>query len=392
MRDIYRIFWKELVQVFRDRKLVFSTLILPVLLMPIFMFGPSLVLQRLLQGAQERKQEVAVLNLPEEALRALEQAGLSPKAHPDPEGAVREGKYPVGVRYEQGVYRVYGRLAGGLTEGQVAVSKVQGALQALKEAKVAEALAQRGIPHQVLTPFQVEVVDTSPEREKAGGLLGFLLPFFLVVFVLTGGQVVAVDATAGEKEKGTLEALLMAPVPLLHLAMGKTLATVAMALLSGTSGLLGLALGSTMAATFGGGLLTESGQILELGGRLALDGTGFLALFLSAFLLALFMGAVMVSLGLFARSFKEAQSYMAPLQLLVLLPLIFLQFRGFFELQTWHHLVPLFNVALLMDALLKGSASPLQAGLTWGSTLVYAGLALLVAVRVFSREEVVFRN
>ncbi|WCM38710.1 ABC transporter permease [Thermus antranikianii] len=392
MRDIYRIFWKELVQVFRDRKLVFSTLILPVLLMPIFMFGPSLVLQRLLQGAQERKQEVAVLNLPEEALRALEQAGLSPKAHPDPEGAVREGKYPVGVRYEQGVYRVYGRLAGGLTEGQVAVSKVQGALQALKEAKVAEALAQRGIPHQVLTPFQVEVVDTSTEREKAGGLLGFLLPFFLVVFVLTGGQVVAVDATAGEKEKGTLEALLVAPVPLLHLAMGKTLATVAMALLSGTSGLLGLALGSTMAATFGGGLLTESGQILELGGRLALDGTGFLALFLSAFLLALFMGAVMVSLGLFARSFKEAQSYMAPLQLLVLLPLIFLQFRGFFELQTWHHLVPLFNVALLMDALLKGSASPLQAGLTWGSTLVYAGLALLVAVRVFSREEVVFRN
>ena len=392
MRDIHRIFWKELVQVFRDRKLVFSTLILPVLLMPIFMFGPTLVLQRLLQGAQERKQEVAVLNLPEEALRALEQAGLSPKAHPDPEGAVREGKYPVGVRYEQGVYRVYGRLAGGLTEGQVAVSKVQGALQALKEAKVAEALAQRGIPHQVLTPFQVEVVDASPEREKAGGLLGFLLPFFLVVFVLTGGQVVAVDATAGEKEKGTLEALLMAPVPLWHLALGKTLATVAMALLSGISGLVGLASGRALAAEFGGRLLRETGQTLELGGQLTLDGTSFLALFLSAFLLALFMGAVMVSLGLFARSFKEAQSYMAPLQLLVLLPLIFLQFRGFFELQSWHHLVPLFNVALLMDALLKGSASPLQAGLTWGSTLVYAGLALLVAVRIFSREEVVFRN
>jgi sodium transport system permease protein len=204
--------------------------------------------------------------------------------------------------------------------------------------------------------------------------------------------VVAVDATAGEKEKGTLEALLMAPVPLWHLALGKTLATVAMALLSGISGLVGLASGRALAAEFGGRLFTETGQTLELGGQLILDGTSFLALFLSAFLLALFMGAVMVSLGLFARSFKEAQSYMAPLQLLVLLPLIFLQFRGFFELQTWHHLVPLFNVALLMDALLKGSASPLQAGLTWGSTLVYAGLALLVAVRVFSREEVVFRN
>ncbi|WP_135257232.1 ABC transporter permease [Thermus caldilimi] len=392
MRNIYRIFWKELVQVFRDRKLVFSTLVLPILLMPIFMFGPSLVLQRLLQGAQERKQEVAVLNLPEEALRTLEQAGLSPKAHPDPEGAVREGKYPVGVRYEQGVYRVYGRLAGGLTEGQVAVGKVQAALQGLKEAMVAAELARWGVPQEVLHPFQVEVVDASPEREKAGGVLGFLLPFFLVVFVLSGGQVVAVDATAGEKEKGTLEALLMAPVPLLHLALGKTLATVAMALLSGVSGLLGIALGGALAARFGGGLLTESSQTLELGGRIALDGGSFLALFLSAFLLALFMGAVMVSLGLYARSFKEAQSYMAPLQLLALLPLLFLQFRGFFELEAWHHLVPLFNVALLMDALLKGSATPLQAGLTWGSTLVYAGLALLYAVRVFAREEVVFRN
>ncbi|RTH27572.1 ABC transporter permease [Thermus scotoductus] len=392
MRDIYRIFWKELVQVFRDRKLVFSTLILPVLLMPIFMFGPSLVLQRLLQGAQERKQEVAVLNLPEEALRALEQAGLSPKAHPDPEGAVREGKYPVGVRYEQGVYRVYGRLASGLTESQVAVEKVKGALQALKEARVAEALKRAGFSPEILSPFTLEVVDASPEGEKRTGLLGFLLPFFLVVFVLTGGQVVAVDATEGEKEKGTLEALLAAPVPLLQIALGKTLATVAMALLSGAAGLLGLALGGALTARFGGLLSGGEGQTLALGGQVSLDWGSFLALFLTALLLAFFMGAVMVSLGLFARSFKEAQSYVVPLQLLALLPLLFLQFRGFLELQTWHYLLPLFNVALLMDALLKGSATPLQAGLTWLSTLVYGGIALRLAVLAFAREDVVYRN
>jgi len=100
----------------------------------------------------------------------------------------------------------------------------------------------------------------------------------------------------------------------------------------------------------------------------------------------------MVALGLYARSFKEAQSYMAPLLLLALFPLLFLQFRGFFELQPWHHLIPLFNAALLMDALLKGQAEGLQVALTWGSTLVYGALALLLAVRVFAREDVVFRN
>ena len=391
MEAILRIFRKELVQVLRDRKLVFSTLVLPVLLMPVFMFGPSLFLNRLLQGAAEKVQEVAVAGLPEEALKALEAARLKPVPAPDPEEAVREGRFPAGVVFRQGAYRVYGRLASGLGESQVAAEKVKGALQSLKEAKVAEALAGAGLPKEVLSPFAVEVVDASPERERRGGLLGFLLPFFLVVFVLSGAQVVAVDATAGEKEKGTLEALLAAPVPLLQIALGKTLATVAMARLSGVAGLLGLALGGALSARLGGSLLPSGGS-LALGGRVSLDLGGFLALFLTALLLALFLGAVMVALGLYARSFKEAQSYVGPLHLLVLLPLLFLQFRGFLELTTWHHLLPLFNVALLMDALLKGSATPVQAGLTWLSTLAYGGIALGLAVWAFGREDVVYRN
>ncbi|WP_278359247.1 ABC transporter permease, partial [Thermus thermophilus] len=339
MEAVLRLFRKELIQVFRDRKLLFSTLVLPVLLMPVFMFGPSLFLSRLLQGAAERVQEVAVAGLPEEALKALEAARLKPVPVPDPEEAVREGRFPAGVVFREGAYRVFGRLASGLGESQVVVEKVKGALQALKEAQVAEALVRAGLPKEILSPFAVEVVDASPPKEKAGGLLGFLLPFFLVVFVLSGGQVVAVDATAGEKEKGTLEALLAAPVPLVQVALGKTLATVAMALLSGVAGLLGLALGGAWSARFGGGVLTERGETLALGGQVSLDGGSFLALFLTAFLLALFMGAVMVALGLYARSFKEAQSYMAPLQLLFLLPLLFLQFRGFLEIEAWHYLL-----------------------------------------------------
>lgn len=311
MDFVFRVSWKELVQVFRDRKLVFSTLVLPVLLMPVLMFGPTLLLGRLVQQTAEKRQEVAVAGLPEEALRALEAAHLVPVPVQDPEVLVREGKYPAGIAYRDGVYRVYARLSGGVTEGQVVAGKVQNALQSLKERKVAEALAQKGLPLEVLSPFRVEVVDAATEREKASGLLGFLLPFFLVIFILSGGQVVAVDATAGEKEKGTLEALLTAPVPLFHLALGKTLAAVAMALLSGVAGLSGLALGGAWAHRFAPDLLAQGG--LPLGGGLALDGGSFLGLSLSAFLLALLMGAAMVALGLYARSFKEAQSYLAPL-------------------------------------------------------------------------------
>ncbi|VCU54168.1 ABC transporter permease protein NatB [Thermus thermophilus] len=390
MDFVFRVSWKELVQVFRDRKLVFSTLVLPVLLMPVLMFGPTLLLGRLVQQTAEKRQEVAVAGLPEEALRALEAAHLVPVPVQDPEVLVREGKYPAGIAYRDGVYRVYARLSGGVTEGQVVAGKVQNALQSLKERKVAEALAQKGLPLEVLSPFRVEVVDAATEREKASGLLGFLLPFFLVIFILSGGQVVAVDATAGEKEKGTLEALLTAPVPLFHLALGKTLAAVAMALLSGVAGLSGLALGGAWAHRFAPDLLAQGG--LPLGGGLALDGGSFLGLSLSAFLLALLMGAAMVALGLYARSFKEAQSYLAPLQLLAILPLLFLQFRGLVEVPSWTSLLPIVNVALLMDALFKGTATPLSMVLTWGSTLAYALLALGLAVWAFGREDVVFRN
>lgn len=384
METVIRIFRKELLQVLRDRKLVFSTLVLPVLLMPVFAFGPTLLLSRILERSAQEVQEVAVRGVAPEVLEALRVQGLTPVPSEDPKGVVEKGAYPVGVVWEEGVFRVYGRLAGGPNEAQVAVGKVEKALALLKERAVAEALRARGVPLGVLSPFQVEVVDASPERERAAGMLGFLLPFFLVIFILSGGQVVAVDATAGEKEKGTLEALLVAPVPLPHLALGKALATVAMALLSGAAGLVGLALGGLMS-----GRLEAA---VNLGGRVALTGGEFLALFATAFLLALFMGAVMVALGLYARSFKEAQSYMAPLQLLVLFPLLFLQFRGFFTPEAWHHLVPVLNVALLMDGLFRGQVEPLNLAFTWGSTLVYAALAFLLAVGVFRREEVVFRN
>lgn len=392
MKGVWTIFRKELLSVFRDRRYLLANLVLPVFLMPVFVFGPLLLLGHFVAGAKAKVQEVAVASLPQAALQALEAAGLAPKPVPDPEAAVRLGDYPVGVSYREGVYRVYARLGPTMGEGTVAVEKVRLALAQLKEAQVAEALRARGLDRAFLEPFRVEVLDASPERERAGGLLGFLLPFFLVVFVLSGGQGLAVEATAGEKEKGTLEALLVTPLDLRSVVLGKTLATVAFSLLAGISGLLGLALGGLVAWLFPVPLEVPSGQALDLGGRLVLDGGSLLALLVSALLLAFLMGTLMVGLGLYARSFKEAQSYMVPLMLVALSPMIFLQFSGFLKPSLFYYLLPFFNLALLMDALFKGSATLLQVLLAWGSALAYALLALALALWVFAREEVVFRN
>jgi sodium transport system permease protein len=100
----------------------------------------------------------------------------------------------------------------------------------------------------------------------------------------------------------------------------------------------------------------------------------------------------MISLGLYARSFKEAQSYLSPLSLVMLIPLLFLQFSDFLKLQDWYFALPLVNVMLALSAIVKGAATATQLLITWASTLAYGALALYLAYRNFQREDVVFRN
>jgi len=125
---------------------------------------------------------------------------------------------------------------------------------------------------------------------------------------------------------------------------------------------------------------------------LALDPLGYLSIVLTAVLFALLVIAIMISLGLYAPTFKEAQSYMSPLMLVMIIPILFLQFSDFLKLQDWYFALPFVNVILALDAIVKGAAITAQLGTTWVTTLLYAGLALSLAYRNFQREDVIFRN
>jgi sodium transport system permease protein len=116
------------------------------------------------------------------------------------------------------------------------------------------------------------------------------------------------------------------------------------------------------------------------------------AVAITAKLFALMVVSIMISLGIFARSFKEAQSYMTPLQLLTVIPIVFLQFSDFLKITTPYFALPFVNVMLLLDALVKGAATPEQILVTWVSTLGYAALALGFAYQSFRREDVIFRS
>lgn len=395
MNEVLIIARKELLSVVRERRVLFTTLVLPVLIMPLLMFGPILLFGRAVQQTQETVQQVGVLGVPAEVLEELRKAKLEPVQTANPQEAVQNREVLAALVFEGGNYTLYGRLSGGATQSALVVEKVQGALRAYKERVVTDRLQARGIGIELLEPFRLEVKDASREEERAAGLFAFLIPYFLVVFIQTGGMPLAVDATAGEKEKGTLEALLAAPVPLIQVLLGKGLAVFVMSLLSTLAAIAGLLLGGGILRNLFAAQLQavpNGNRAAQLGGALALDPLGYLSIALTSVLFALLVIAIMISLGLYARTFKEAQSYMSPLMLVMLIPILFLQFSDFLKLQDWYFALPFVNVVLALDSIVKGAASAPQLATTWASTLVYAGLALYLAYRSFQREDVVFRN
>jgi sodium transport system permease protein len=396
MNEILIIARKELLSVVRDRGAFLAALLVPLLVMPLAMFGPLLLLGRVAQSTQQGVQKVGVVGVPEPVLLELKKARLEPVPVSDQLLAVRDNQVQAALVFQDGTFTLYGRLSrGNASQGALVVDKVEKALGVYKDQLVKQRLAARGIGTEVLEPFRVKIVDASNPQEQAAGILAFLIPYLLVVFILSGGMSVAVDATAGEKEKGTLEALLAAPVPLLPVLLGKGLAVLVMALLTGLSAFMGLLLSGTVVRSYFASQiesLQRGGTQFQLGGTLLLQPLDYLTVALTVLVFAFFIIALMISLGIYARTYKEAQNYMSPLTLIMLVPLLLLQFTEFIKLQPWHFALPLINCPLALNEIIKGAATPTQIGITLASTLLYAGLALYLAYRNFQREDVVFRN
>ncbi|MFC6591098.1 hypothetical protein ACFP81_03000 [Deinococcus lacus] len=141
-------------------------------------------------------------------------------------------------------------------------------------------------------------------------------------------------------------------------------------------------------------ILLRGGQQARLteafGGQLALGGGGFAALLVSVVGAALLISAVLISLSIYARSYKEAQTYVTPLSLLIVIPAMFLQFSEGLSLPLYA--VPLFGSMLAILDTVQGSLTPAGLALSAGSNLLAAALLGLAAWHSFGREEVIFRN
>ena len=216
------------------------------------------------------------------------------------------------------------------------------------------------------------------DQASGGVSLNALIPLVLILMTIVGGVYPAIDLTAGERERGTLEPLIAAPVPRFSLLFAKYVAVVTVSVLTGIVNLIGMAI--TLSAT--GLTRMLIGETASMWG-LIVQVLGLLILF------ATFFSAVLLAITTFARSFKEAQAYLIPLMLLSLAPGI-ASLLPQMEYSPHHALVPLLNMVLLARDLLTGSVTGLTAVLAIISTLLYACAAIGFASRIFGTDAVLY--
>ena len=407
LRMVWNVAWRDLLSTLRDRRTLTSTILLPLLVLPLLTLGMPLLMGNLMGGQVRETQKVGVIGtLPPELRRTLTRSeggssGVKLVTVKDPLQAVRSGEVEAVVRApeplptqagdSQGTLELYAKL-GNLKSQTGAYAKVRGAVDSYNRALTRERLTALGLSERVLTPVQVKAVDASPPQERSAGMLAFVVPLLMLSFLLNGGMATALDSTAGEKERGTLESLLVSPVRRGEVVAGKLLATTLMSLLTGVFSLLGFLGTGLVAAALTRRSVLDAEAMQMMGGQLTLTLGSLAAMAVIVLSVALLISAVLIALSIYARSYKEAQTYVSPLSLLIVILAVMLQFSDFLKAGDWLYALPLFGSMVAILDVVKGQITPGHTLAAVLANLLGAALLGALAWRSFGREEVIFRN
>lgn len=231
-----------------------------------------------------------------------------------------------------------------------------------------------------VNPGDPSLYDLASDRDSAAMIFSSMLPMLLMIFLFTGCMSVAPESIAGEKERGTIATLLVTPAKRSHIAIGKIIALSVIALLSGISSTLGTVL--SMPALMG-----AASDNMNIGIYTVSD---FLLLAVVILSTVLFLVAVISVISAYARTIKEAQSYVTPLMIIATLIGITAMFGGGAPQDWFYYLIPLYNSVQCMSAIFSFTCMPANALITVASNLIYSVVFVFVLTRMFNSEHVIF--
>ena len=396
MNIIFSIFKKELTDVLRDRRTLFFMIAMPVIVMPLIFIG-SLKFQEY----QNKKSEEKILNIAlvnesgETKIRdyILNQKGVNLIEDIDADSleagiksdSLQGGLY-IGKNFlnnistnQMGAVEIYFKSSDLMSKAK---KRINNALDQYKNKVVAERLLRFDIDKNLLEPLQIIDKDMSTKKETIGKALGGLVPYMLVIFIFLGAMYPAIDLGAGEKERGSLETLLSSPATKFEITVGKLMVVSLTGLVSGLISVVGI----TAPMYFIDNIPDQiKSTVLEIISPFMIISVIFLMI-----PIAIFFASMLLSISFYARSFKEAQSLMGPLNIIIIVPLMLTLGPGI-EIDHITALIPLINVGLLTKEILAGSVETIYFIETLFSLLFFAAIGIRFSVYWFNKENTIFR-
>jgi sodium transport system permease protein len=394
MNNIEIIYRKELLDTIRDRRTIISMIVVPILLFPLLTIGFTTFTAGMIKKSAAEKHKVAVIGKEHSPdLYALIDA--SDKVEIIEADSIEWSINNKIIRAalvipEDFDSKVQALDSAGITlifsaseaRSNFAAERLEELIEDYRNRIIDSRLSSRGVNPEILEPFEI-ISKNIAEKKMGTFILSMFLPYIIILLSMLGAMYAAIDVTAGEKERGTMETILATPIPRWQLATGKFLVVV-------TSSLVSTILTITsMSLTTAFGIFSMGPAAREFGVNISF--ASVLVTFLMMVPTACLFSALLMSISLFARSYREAQSNISPLMLLVILPALVSLIPGV-ELDFKLAFVPVINICLVVKEALMGNIKWLYVVIIFLSAVVYASFAIFIAHRLFEKESVIFRS
>lgn len=385
---MFTIFRKELARFFGDKRTALAAILLPgVLIFAVYTFMGS-ALANQFSVDEDFTPSMQAVNLPGSISTLAGQGGLTLEATQDPDGAkaLIEGQeldllavFPEDFDSQVASYDV----ASGASAPAVELYYNSASVDSATAYEMMSALLE-GYESSLANKFDVNPgagsYDLATEADTAGTLMSSMMPMLLMIFLFSGCMSAAPESIAGEKERGTIATLLITPLKRSDLALGKICALSIIALLSGISSTIGT--------------LLSMPTLMQMEGDLgaAYSPVHYLALCLVILSTVLFLVACISLISAFAKTIKEAQTYVTPLMILAMVVGVTAMFGGGASPHLWAYFIPFYSSVQAMVGIFALELNWTYLLITVVSNLAYTAIGVWGLTRMFNSEKIMFQR
>ncbi|MGF1559047.1 MAG: ABC transporter permease [Flavobacteriaceae bacterium] len=392
MRDLFIIIKKELTELLRDKKTIINSILLPTLLIPLLIFGSIKITKMISDSNQQKKVKIGLVNAPEGFMKLVKSDTLNTittyTQSTDFKSLINEGSIQTAVIFpDDWTVRM-----DSLTPSEVQIvrngtmdnvnERVSRILEVFGSDLREKRMVQLGISAEKLTPFRQNYVEVGEQKELIGKRIGGFIPYLFILSMWGGCVLAAIDLVTGEKERKTIETTLSLPISKFKVLLGKAIVASLLGFIPALLNLIGLIVGLKLIDG-----IPDTFKI-AINEMLSFQSVTMILLLLIPF--SLFLAGLIIALIAGASTFKEAQSKVTPIIMLIILPLVLAMMPGI-EL-TWSTvLVPVLNIGLGVKEIMAGTIDMAQYAVILISLVAFAVGAIYFSYKKFSDENAILK-